>query len=158
VLAYGLRHGYADLCNEAAPKTVGTSAQDALTALNLSTFAYWVLILSCIRNRATHLIVSKVLYREHWLDILNKLHADAPPYVYHRGGAPTCAAWAEFQKGIMASFGAIPARLLEVECRFEQEEGYLNGCKHCTIRAQNWKRNILTSIHSIPKFSTIRLG
>jgi hypothetical protein len=58
VLAYGSRHGYADLCDEAAPKTVGTSARDALTTLSLTTFAFWV-ILSCIRYRAAHLIVSK---------------------------------------------------------------------------------------------------
>jgi len=154
VLAYAARHGYANMCDEAAPKTVLTSPRDAVTRLNLTTFVRWVIAI-CICCRTSRLMMIKVLYREHWMDILHRLHTVRPPLVYHRGGRSTCEKWTVFQTNIKSSFGSNPGALMEIEDRFYGENSSLSECKHCTIRSNNWERETLERIRYIPKFSAM---
>lgn len=154
VVAYAARHGYASICDEVGPKTISTSPRDAVTRLSPTNFIRWVIAIR-ICCRTSRLMMIKVLYREHWMDVLHRLHTVQPSFVYHRGGLSTCEKWTVFQTNIKSCFGSNPGTLMEIEDRFYGENSSLSECKHCTIRSNNWERETLERIRHIPKFSTM---
>ncbi|PFH48896.1 hypothetical protein AMATHDRAFT_64334 [Amanita thiersii Skay4041] len=78
VFAHALRHGYFDLVDKTAPKTLNWNAKEAYETLGMRNFVVWV------------------LYREGWLLVRSQLRTLVIPVVAHKGGFTDCDHWDEF--------------------------------------------------------------
>ncbi|EGN92528.1 hypothetical protein SERLA73DRAFT_79464 [Serpula lacrymans var. lacrymans S7.3] len=132
VLLYAGRHGYQDVCDVAAPKSLGCSLQQGQQTLNLQLFAAWM------------------VYRDKIMPILRDV---TEPTVLHRGGLPSCALWNEFYPTFIKKFIGQPDNVLRFSEFVASSKSKLSECSWCINRIERWEVSVASHISKI-KFSS----
>ncbi|KZT05307.1 uncharacterized protein LAESUDRAFT_681702 [Laetiporus sulphureus 93-53] len=134
VLSYATRYGYHDLCDEAAPRTVGMTNEIALKVLGTRSFARWA------------------LYKDGWMKALRDAQSRTGR-VLHKGGREACEEWWPFQAKILSALGCDPENLQEVTGIFRRHVKMLKECSHCRTRAEQWQTSMEAAVLRIPTFT-----
>ncbi|KAI0052363.1 hypothetical protein FA95DRAFT_1389633 [Auriscalpium vulgare] len=142
VLGYAARHGYASMCDEAAPLTIDTPSGTFLQAFGPAIFMKWV------------------LYRDEWIRLHHMTLKKPRAYQLHKGGAEDCELWAPFFQEVTVALsdeGSLPLLGLDKVIESLMASKSVSSCTQCHSRATNWRRTLETARGRIPLFSTIRL-
>jgi hypothetical protein len=153
VLGYGSRHGYMSVCDVAAPETIGSSTNVALSILGRDVFISWVLSHLFFAS-LVFLSMIQARYCELWDNILTRARVE-PHVVLHRGRGKKCRYWEPFRRYVTSALGNRPETLQRVEKIFARRAEYFQECNHCHIRSCNWERSIYSAVFSVEKFSTL---
>ncbi|KAF8336069.1 hypothetical protein F5887DRAFT_988115, partial [Amanita rubescens] len=129
VLVYAAKYDYDDLFDEAAPRTIDWSLDDAYTTIGASPhFVAWV------------------RYRERWLQFQAAFRVD-PPTAYHKGGSLDCSLWWQFLGKLLKLHLSELPQWRSHMISFKDE--YLKDCSCCGQRASVWA-NVITNRYARP--------
>ncbi|EGN92529.1 hypothetical protein SERLA73DRAFT_190854 [Serpula lacrymans var. lacrymans S7.3] len=133
VIKYAVKHGYHDVCDAAAPKSLNASLSEARECLDMSCLVAWM------------------IYRD---SVMSALHR-SPGIVMHRGGKKTCSAWDEFYAHSISAFAGRPAQVFDYARIIGHWKLRLSDCHWCLQRAGQWEATIQANLSRVPKISSL---
>ncbi|KZT69447.1 hypothetical protein DAEQUDRAFT_710338 [Daedalea quercina L-15889] len=135
VLAYAARHGYKELCDEAAPYTVDEDAALVAEHLDAQLFANWV------------------LYREHWLRRLFEVQRGIPSSILHEDfEEDECPAWPPFVAAVLQDLNRSISGVQGISAVFDKHFPLLEDCEWCYRRAGDWLHRSSVIQWGMPSF------
>ncbi|KAL1747817.1 hypothetical protein HDZ31DRAFT_80118 [Schizophyllum fasciatum] len=124
ILKFGLRHGYKDLANAAAPHTLQYSVEE----------------MQAFYKDYEHVLMRWLLYCARWEDLTRRA-AKLNYWHIHRGGNLHCGDWADFWIPVLSDLvlggkSAIYGGMLQRTVDWHLYR--LNGCEYCCADVQIW--------------------
>ncbi|KAH9837805.1 uncharacterized protein C8Q71DRAFT_754589 [Rhodofomes roseus] len=138
VLVYAARHGYNDLCDEAAHCTVDIDAAVAMRYLDDRMFRKWI------------------LYRESRLQFLLSLHRPWTSVTQHEGfEGEDCDLWLPFMGEVLQEFRSLSS-VNGANAIFNKYRGMLDDCHDCQVQLREWENRIMAVQYNklLPNFTS----
>ncbi|KAJ7307078.1 hypothetical protein DFH08DRAFT_758006 [Mycena albidolilacea] len=134
VLAYAIKHDYPELRDVAVPLTL---------TMPLST-------MKALLQDAPHGFIAWAQYREGFIEAM---HSSLVPgtVVLHKGGVQSCGVWEDFHCAILRRIDLDSIR--DFSRLIGEHKHQLDGCHHCTVRAENWAKSVAHRVSKLPLFS-----
>ncbi|KAH9915334.1 uncharacterized protein B0H18DRAFT_1124990 [Fomitopsis serialis] len=141
VLLYAARHGYTELCDEAAPHTINMDAEVVMRRLDSRMFLNWI------------------LYRESRLRFLLDLHRPNVHIHTHEDSVvegEDCTLWLPFMGEVLQELGMSLSNVNDPYKIFDKHKHMLDDCSDCHLLLRNWSSAISMerAMKPLPNFTS----